>query len=183
MGFSNDIIKQIFDIDVDEELVVIVLGIILFLFNYFYKENIFIVTNILISTFVISLYDVYIRKILLFNICDDYHKLIVNNIITIIVINFLSRIIRNYSDEKLNFLYYFNLAFACFFYETIVFKLYNYNDIYDKRLRSVAKTIMRLATIHILSSFLNDTDFDKEWFDFSFSQLVNFSLFNVAFVE
>lgn len=183
MTVSNNLIKQIFNIDVNEQFVVIVLGIILYLFNVYYKKNAFMITNILITTFVISLYDVYIKKIILFNICDNYHKLIVNNIITIIIINFLTRIIRDYSDDKLNIIYYFNLAFACFFYETIVFKLYDYNNICSKRLRNVTKTIMRLATIHILSSFLNDSDFDKDWFDFSFSQLANFSLFNVAFIE
>ena len=183
MTTSNDLIKKILDIDVDEQLVVIVLGIILCIFNYYFKENIFIITNILITTFVISLYDVYIKKVLLFSVCDNYHKLIINNVVTIVIINFLSKVIRNYSDPNLNILYYFNLIFACFFYQTIVFKLYDYNNICDKRLRTTAKTIMKLATIHILSSYLNDLDFDKDWFDFSFSQLVNFSLFNAVFVE
>lgn len=178
---SNEIIKKIFDIDVKEEFVVLVLGIILVLFNYYIGNNISMISNILITTFVVSLYDVFIKQYLVFNNCDDYYKLIINNTITIIVINFLSRIIRDISDPKINNMYYFNLIFACLFYETIVFKLYNYNNICDSRLRSVTKTIMRLATIHIMSSFLNDTDFDKDWFDFSFSQIFNFSLFNIAF--
>ena len=178
---SNEIIKQIFNIDVQEELVVLILGVILVLFNYYIGNNVSMISNILITTFVVSLYDVFIKKILVFDNCNDYYKLIINNTITIIIINFLSRIIRDITDPKISIMYYFNLIFACLFYETIVFKLYNYNNICDFRLRSVTKTIMRLATIHIMTSFLNNTDFDKNWFDFSFSQIFNFSLFNVAF--
>lgn len=181
MKIINKLIKNYFDIS--DDLILVIMGIILIIFNYFYPNNTSIITSIIITTFVVSLYDVYIKQILLFNECDDYYKLIINNTITIIIINFLSSVIKNFSDPNLNIIYYFNLAFACFFYETIIFKLYNYNNICDIRLRNVTKTIMRLATIHILSSFLNDTDFDKEWFDFSFGQIFNFALFNSAFIE
>jgi hypothetical protein len=181
MWIPNSAIQQFTQLD--EELIVLILGLLLYYFHYFYKDNIFIITNIIITTFVVSLYDVFIRKILLFNVCDEYYKLVINNTITIIIISFLSTIIKNFNDNNLNFVYYFNLAFACFFYETIVFKLYNYNNICDTRLRNVTKTIMRLATIHIMSSFLNDTDFNKKWFDFSFGQLFNFALFNTVFIE
>jgi hypothetical protein len=170
-------------INLDEETIILILGLLVLYFNYYLKSNLSIIMNIIITTFVVSLYDVYIKKILLFNITNDYYKLIINNVVTIIVISFLSTIIKNYSDPNLNFVYYFNLAFACFFYETVIFKLYNYNNICDIRLRNITKTIMRLATIHILSSFLNGTDFDKTWFDFSFGQLFNFALFNTAFIE
>lgn len=181
MWITTQAINQITNLD--QEFIVLILGLLIYYINVYYKDNIFIITNILITTFVIALYDVFLKKILLFNICDDYYKLVINNTITIIIISFLSTVIKNYNDSNLNFVYYFNLAFACFFYETIIFKLYNYNNICDARLRNITKTIMRLATIHILSSFLNDTDFNKKWFDFSFGQIFNFALFNTVFIQ
>ena len=181
MWIPASAIQQITSLD--QELILLIVATLLYYVTYFYKDNIPMITSILITTFVVALYDVFLKKILLFNICDDYYKLVINNTITIIIISFLSTIIRNYNDSNLNFVYYFNLAFGCFFYETIVFKLYNYNNICDKRLRNITKTIMRLATIHILSSFLNDTDFNKKWFDFSFGQMFNFALFNTVFIE
>jgi hypothetical protein len=42
---------------------------------------------------------------------------------------------------------------------------------------------MRLATIHILSNFLNGKSFDGKWFDFSFGQIFNFSFFTTVFAE
>jgi hypothetical protein len=99
------------------------------------------------------------------------------------VIDFLINFIKDTSSPKLNFIYYFNLAFACLFYETIIFKLYNYNGLCNKRLRDMTKVIMRLATIHILSNFLNGGEYDKTWFDFSFAQIFNFALFDAVFSE
>ena len=167
----------------DENVIVLILGLLVYYFHFYLHDNVAIITNIIITTFVVSLYDVYIRKLFLFDTCDDYYKLILNNAITIVIISFLSTVIKNFNDSNLNFIYYFNLAFACFFYETIVFKLYNYNNICDIRLRNITRTIMRLATIHIMSSFLNDTDFNEKWFNFSFGQMFNFALFNTVFVE
>ena len=100
-----------------------------------------------------------------------------------VVIDFLISFIKDCSNPDLNFIYYFNLAFGCLFYDTIVHKLYNYNGLCNKRLRSITKTIIRLATIHILSNFLNGNDYDKSWFDFSFGQLFNFALFDTVFSE
>ena len=65
--------------------------------------------------------------------------------------------------------------------KTIIFKLYNYNNLCNNKLRVMTKTIMRLATIHILSNYLNDADFDKKWFDFALAQMTNYSLFNAVF--
>jgi hypothetical protein len=50
-------------------------------------------------------------------------------------------------------------------------------------LRTSTKIILRLATIHILASYLNGEAYDKNWFDFSFGQIFNFSLFSTAFNE
>ena len=47
----------------------------------------------------------------------------------------------------------------------------------------MTKVIMRLATIHVLSNFLNGSDYDKTWFDFSFAQIFNFALFDAVFSE
>lgn len=176
----HNIITDVFDIS--PELIIIILGLTLYYFHYLSEQK-FLFTNIIITSFVLASYDLFLKKILLFSVNDDYYKLIINNIITIVVIDFLISFIKDNSHPNLNFIYYFNLAFACLFYETIIFKLYNYNGLCNERLRSITKTILRLATIHILSNFLNGTDFNKSWFDFSFSQIFNFGLFNTVFTE
>lgn len=169
-------------IGLSSEFMLIILGIALYYFHYL-SEQTFIITNIIITSFVLATYDVFLKKILLFSVTDDYYKLVINNIITIVIIDFLINFIKDTSHPNLNFLYYFNLAFACLFYETIIFKLYNYNDLCNKRLRSITKTIMRLATIHIMSNFLNGKEYDRDWFDFSFGQIFNFSFFDTVFSE
>ncbi len=176
----NDILSSI--IGIDMEFLLIILGLALYYFHYL-SEQTFLITNIIITSFVLATYDIFLKKILLFSVTDDYYKLIINNMVTIVVIDFLINYIRQNSDPNLNFVYYFNLAFGCLFYETIVHKLYNYNGLCNKRLRSITKTIMRLATIHILSNFLNGSDYDKSWFDFSFGQIFNFALFDTVFSE
>jgi len=169
-------------IGINSEFLLLILGLGLYYFHYLSEQQ-FLITNIIITSFVLATYDIFLKNILLFSITDDYYKLIINNIITIVIIDFLINYIKNNSNSKFNFEYYFNLAFACLFYETIIFKLYNYNGFCNKRLRSITKTILRLATIHILSNFLNGCDYDKSWFDFSFSQLFNFALFDTVFSE
>ena len=180
MSGLNDHINKLFGIDIEYQL--IILGLALYYFHYLNEQQ-FLITNIIITSFVLATYDVFLKKILLFSVTDDYYKFVINNIITIVVIDFLINFIKNSSNPNLNFIYYFNLAFGCLFYETIVFKLYNYNGLCNKRLRSVTKTILRLATIHIISNLLNDKDYDKTWFDFSFSQIFNFALFDTVFSE
>ena len=164
------------------EYFLIILGLALYYFHYLNYQQ-FIFTSIIITSFVLASYDLFLKKLLLFSVTDEYYKLIINNIITIVVIDFLINIIKDSSNSNLNFVYYFNIAFACLFYETIIFKLYNYNNLYNKRLRSCTKIILRLATIHILSNFLNGADYDKTWFDFSISQILNFGLFETVFSE
>lgn len=169
---------------INSEMLVLILGILLYYFNYLSTEK-FLITNIIITSFVLAVFELFLKKILLFNVSNDYYKFIVNNVITIVVIDLLINIITNglFHNEKLCFLNYFNLAFACYFYETIVYKLFNYNSLCNQRLRSISKTIMRLTTIHILSNFLNGQPYDSKWFDFSFGQIFNFSFFNTVFSE
>ena len=167
---------------IEPEFILVILGIALYYFH-FLSEQKSLFTSIIITSFVLACYDMFLKKILLFSITDDYYKLVANNVITIVVIDFLINFIKDSSNPTLNIVYYFNLAFACLFYETIIFKLYNYNGLCNKRLRSMTKTIMRLATIHILSNFLNGTEYDRTWFDFSFGQIFNFALFDTVFSE
>lgn len=164
------------------EIMIVLLGILLYYFQYYLKEDKFLLTNIIVTSFVLAIFDVYLKKILLFSVDNDYYKFVVNNVITIVVINFLIYFVKS-SSEPRSILFYFNFGFACLFYETIVFKLYNYNGLCNQRLRSVTKTIMRLATIHVLSNFLNGGNYDKTWFDMSFSQIFNFALFDTVFSE
>jgi hypothetical protein len=169
-------------IGINPEFLLIILGIALYYFHYLSEQE-FLITNIIITSFVLATYDIFLKKILLFSVTNDYYKLVINNMVTIVIIDFLINYIKDNTQSKLNFIYYFNLAFSCLFYETIIFKLYNYNGLCNERLRSITKTILRLATIHILSNFLNGNDYDKSWFDFSFGQLFNFALFDTVFSE
>lgn len=180
MSSLNDVFSEI--IGISPEVLLVVLGILLY-YLHFLSEQKFLITNIIITSFVLASYDLFLKKILLFLVIDDYYKLVINNMITIVVIDLLINLIKDITNPNLNFIYYFNLAFACLFYETIIFKLYNYNGLCNKRLRSVTKVILRLATIHILSNFLNGTEYNKSWFDFSISQIFNFGLFNTVFSE
>lgn len=180
MSSLNNIVGDI--IGISPEILIVILGIVMYYLHYLSNQK-FIITNIIITSFVLACYDLFLKKILLFHVIDDYYKLIINNIITIVVIDFLITFIKDTSNPNLNFVYYFNIAFACLFYETIVFKLYNYNGLCNKRLRDMTKVIMRLATIHILSNFLNGGEYDKTWFDFSFAQVFNFALFDTVFSE
>jgi hypothetical protein len=180
MSSINNLISKITNIN--PEILLVIFGLLLYYFH-FLSEQKFLVTNIIITSFVLACYDLFLKKILLFSIVDDYYKLVANNIITIVVIDFLINFIKDTNNQNLNFIYYFNLAFACLFYETIIFKLYNYNGLCNKRLRDMTKVILRLATIHILSNFLNGNDYDKSWFDFSFAQIFNFALFDSVFSE
>lgn len=180
MSSLNNIFCSLVGIDV--EILLVILGILLYYFHYLSEQK-FLITNIIITSFVLATYDIFLKKILLFSVKDNYYKLVINNIITIVVIDFLINFIQNNSNPKLNFINYFNLAFSCLFYETIIFKLYNYNGLCNERLRSVTKTILRLATIHIFSNFFNGDEYNKSWFDFSFGQLFNFALFDTVFSE
>ena len=164
-------------LNIDENAIVVILGIIILILKQY---NSTLILNIIITTFIVAIFDLYLKQILLFSQNDDYYIFIINNIITIITINFFIYLMRDLY-EKITFSNFFYIAFACFFYETIVFKLFNYNNMCNNRLRKMTKTLMRLATIHILGSYLNGEELDKKWFDYSFAQLINFSLFNIIF--
>jgi hypothetical protein len=163
----------------DNKVYIVLLGIILYFLNI-YKWQDGLLINILVTTFCLALFDVFLKNILLFNITDNYYIFIVNNIITILTINIMFYIFKQKYD-KISFTNLINIAFSCLFYETIIFKLYNYNNLCNNKLRVMTKTIMRLATVHILSNYLNDSDFDKKWFDFALAQITNYSLFNAVF--
>lgn len=178
-GIHDEINKFI---GLDQVNMLIILGILLLLLHFIFEQK-SLITNIIISCFVLATYDVFIKKMLFLHINDEYYKLVVNNAITIIIIDFLILLIKDFSNSNLGILFYFNLAFSCVFYETIIFKLYNYNKLCNNKLRSITKTILRLSTINILSNFLNGKDYDKEWFDFSMGQIFNFALFNIAFTD
>jgi len=140
------------------------------------------INNIVATCFALAIFDVVLKKILLLDIKNNYHCFVINNIITIVSIYMLIFIIKkNYSD--FNMIFFFNLAFACLFYETIIFKLYNYNSFHNKRLRTFTKIIIRLATIHIITNFLNNREYNEEWFNLSFSQIIQFTLFEILFCE
>lgn len=178
MGSINDCLTDITGFDI--EILIIIFGIALFYFRFLSKQHP-IIDNVIITAFILALYDLLLKKILLFSIVDDYYKLIINNIISIITIYFMFNIIKYGSNSKYDLMYYFDLGFSCLFYETIIFKLYNYNNLCNDYLRSLTKTILRLSTIHILTNFLAGYDYDYEWFDISFSHIVNAALFDVVF--
>lgn len=140
------------------------------------------INNIVTTCFVIAIFDIIFKNILLLKVTDNYYCFIINNIITIVSIYMLTFIITS-SYNNFTFSFFFNLAFACLFYETIIFKLYNYNNFYNKRLRTFTKLIIRLATVHIILNFLNNKEYDDEWFNFTFSQIIQFSLFEILFCE
>jgi hypothetical protein len=176
---SNNILANL--LNMNEELLILVAGFFLYNFHYLLeRKSIFI--NIVITSFVLAIFDVFLKKVLLLNVNNNYYKFVINNVITIIVIDFLIFFINGNLSTK-SYWNYLNLAFGCLFYEMIVFKLYNYNNLCNQRLRNITKTMMRLTTIHIFSNFLDQKPYDEEWFNFSFSQIFNFSLFNIAFID
>jgi hypothetical protein len=159
----------------------ILTGIVFVYFNYLNPKK-SIIINIFITCFVLIIFDLFIKDVIKVNIADNYYNLIINNTIIILVIDLIFFIFRSNYDF-LNFTYFFNVAFASIFFETIIFKLYNYNSLCNSRLRTISKITMRLGTIHILSNFLSNKAFDEAWFNFSFAQLFNIILFEVLFNE
>lgn len=166
-------------IGISGEMLLILGGIALYYFHFLNNHN-SVFTSIVITSFVVAVYDVFLKSILLFPKIDDYYKLVINNAITIVIIDFLITSIRNKGIQN-GFVHYFNLGFSCMFYDMIVYKIYNHNQLCNSRLRTTMKTIMRLGTIHILSNFLNGSEYGEQWFSFSFGQLVNFALFDAVF--
>lgn len=168
-------------LNINEELLILIAGFFLYNFNILLERK-SIILNIVITSFVLAIFDVLLKKILLFNTNNNYYKFVINNVITIVSIDFLIYFMHGNLKNK-SYWNYLNLAFACLFYEMIIFKLYNYNNLCNQKLRNISKTIMRLATIHLFSNFLDQKPYDEEWFNFSFGQIFNFSLFNIAFAD
>lgn len=164
-----------------DELILVLTGCLIIYFHFIQKNN-GLIKNIFVIAFVLALFDMFLKNAILLHIDNDYYKFLANNIITIVIVDFLVLFIQQDNNE-INYMYFFNILIACLFYETIVFKLYNYNKICNSKLRSSTKIIFRLATIHILSNFLSGTKFDEKWFNFSISQLFNFILFDGLFNE
>jgi hypothetical protein len=179
MAKLSDIIQDISGINKNNLL--ILTGIIFFYFNFFNSQK-NIVINIFITCFALIVFDLFIKDAIKINITDNYYNLIINNTIVILVIDLLFFIFRKNYDY-MNFNYFFNVAFASVFYETIIYKLYNYNSLCNSRLRTISKITMRLGTIHILSNFLSNKAFDIAWFNFAFPQLFNIILFEIIFNE
>ena len=173
----NHIIEQITHIE--QKYLIVFLSAILLTLNSFENTN-KLITQIIITTIVLAIFEVFLKKIILFKNTNEYYIFIINNTISIVVINLLTFLI-NSNLTKDNFISLFYIAFACLFYELIVFKLNNYNNLGNQKLREMTKIIMRLTTINILYRFLQNEPYDKFWFDKSLSQLFNFLLFTSIF--
>lgn len=178
MGSLNKSLHNI--LNTNNEFFVLIGAFLLYLFKYEQKNSKSLFISLITTSFVLALFDVIFKKIILLNVDGDFNKFVVNNIITIFTINMLFYILNN-STDKITFENFFHIGLAILFYEVIIFKLLNYNNIIDCRLRSVTKIIMRLATVHILANYLNNKPFDEEWFNFSFAQIFNFSLVAIIF--
>lgn len=138
--------------------------------------------NIFVILFVLIIFDIFIKDNIKINIENKYHKLIINNTIVLLTIDLLYLILKG--DYKvIQFNYFASIAFSNIFYETVIFKLNNYNNLCTSRLRTVSKITARMATIHILSNFLNNKPYDLEWFNFSFPQLFNIIILEIFFNE
>jgi hypothetical protein len=179
MAKLPDIIQDISGLN--KKILLVLTGIIFFYFNCINPRK-SIVINIFITCFILIIFDLFIKDNIKVYISDNYYNLIINNTIVILVLDLLFFIFRSNYDY-LNFTYFFNVAFASIFYETIIYKLYNYNSLCNSRLRTISKITLRLGTIHILSNFLSNKEFDETWFNFSFSQLFNIILFEILFNE
>ena len=178
MNLSN-IIEEITNIK--QQNIIFILIIILIIINkYSVIDGLF--KQIIIVTIVLAIFDVFLKKNLLFENSDEYYIFIINNIISMVLINFLIFFINN-NLQKDTFITLFYIAFACLFYELIVFKLLNYNNLSNTKLRDMTKIIMRLSTINILYRYLEQKPYNKYWFNKSFSQLCNFLLFSIVFIH
>ena len=66
------------------ELIVFFLGLVVLYINYI-SAHAFLFTSIIITTFALALYDVFLKKILLFAVDNDYYRFIINNIIIFLI--------------------------------------------------------------------------------------------------
>ena len=88
MKSVTDVLEDI--ININSETMVLILGLLLYYFNYLSTEK-FLITNIIITSFVLAIFDLFLKKILLLNVSNDYYKFVINNVITIVIIDFCRR--------------------------------------------------------------------------------------------
>ena len=174
----NNIVEKI--VPFDRNIILLIIGAILLYSSYNSINN--LMYNIFVILFVLIIFDIFIKDNIKINIENKYHKLIINNTIVLLTIDLLYLILKG--DYKvIQFNYFASIAFSNIFYETVIFKLNNYNNLCTSRLRTVSKITARMATIHILSNFLNNKPYDLEWFNFSFPQLFNIIILEIFFNE
>lgn len=174
----NNVVEKI--VPFDRNILLLIVGTILLYSSYNSIDNLMI--NIFIILFVLIIFDIFIKDYIKINIENKYHKLILNNTIVILTIDLLFLIFKG-DYKSIQFNYFASIAFSNIFYETVVFKLNNYNNLCTSRLRTVSKITTRMATIHILSNFLNNKPYDLDWFNFSFPQLFNIIILEIFFNE
>jgi hypothetical protein len=174
----NNVVEKI--VPFDRNILLLIVGTILLYSSYNSIDNLMI--NIFIILFVLIIFDIFIKDNIKINIENKYHKLILNNTIVILTIDLLFLIFKG-DYKSIQFNYFASIAFSNIFYETVVFKLNNYNNLCTSRLRTVSKITTRMATIHILSNFLNNKPYDLDWFNFSFPQLFNIIILEIFFNE
>lgn len=174
----NNVVENI--VPFDRNILLLIFGSILLYSSYNSIDNLMI--NIFIILFVLIIFDIFIRDNIRINMDNKYHKLIINNTIVILTIDFLFLLFKGeYKLLKLD--YFASIAFSNIFYETVIFKLNNYNNLCTSRLRVTSKIVSRFATIHILSNFLNNKPYDINWFNFSVPQLLNIIILEILFNE
>jgi hypothetical protein len=174
----NNVVEKI--VPVDRNILLLIVGAILLYSSYNSINN--LMYNIFIILFILIIFDIFVKDNIKINLDNKYHKLILNNTIIILVIDLLY-LLFNGDYKAIKFSYFASIAFSNIFYETIIFKLNYYNNLCTSRLRTLSKITARMATIHILSNFLNNKPYDSEWFNFSFPQLFNIIILEIFFNE
>jgi len=174
----NNVVEKM--VPFDKNIILLVVGAILLYSSYNSINN--LMNNIFIILFVLIIFDIFIKDNIRINLNNKYHKLILNNTIIIIVIDLLYFILKG-DYKSIQFEYFASIAFSNIFYETVIYKLNNYNNLCTSRLRTVSKITARMATIHILSNFISNKLYDLDWFNFSFPQLFNIIILEIFFNE
>jgi len=174
----NNVVEKI--VPFDRNILLLIVGSILLYSSYNSIDN--LMNNIFILLFVLIIFDIFIRDNIRINLENKYHKLILNNTIIILTIDLLFLIFKG-DYKSIQFNYFASIAFSNIFYETVIFKLNNYNNLCTSRLRTISKITSRMATIHILSNFINNKPYDLDWFNFSFPQLFNIIILEIFFNE
>jgi hypothetical protein len=174
----NNVVEKI--VPLDRNILLLIIGSILLYSSFKSIDN--LMNNIFIILFILIIFDIFIKDNIKINIKNKYHKLIINNTLVILVIDLLYFIFKG-DYKNIQFNYFASIAFSNIFYETVIFKLNNYNNLCTSRLRTISKITSRMATIHILSNFITNKPYDLNWFNFSFPQLLNIIILEIFFNE